>query len=118
MRRPEEYKISRNRLRRIENKSQISPDLGKRKEINPLDLQVEREKRGSDQGKSPSTRSGINPRSEKTNRQEKLLKEMAISMTRTAITQRQVIKEPKLPSQRDHKSPAKGKNLPESWNFL
>ena len=105
-------------MRKIEYKSQISPDLSKRKEINPLDLQVEREKRGSDQGKSPSTRSGINPRSEKTNRQEKLLKEMAISMTRTAITQRQVIKEPKLPRQRDHKSPAKGKNLPESWNFL
>ena len=75
-------------MRKIEYKSQISPDLSKRKEINPLDLQGGREQRGSDQGKSPTTRSGINPRSEKTNRQEMILKEMANFMTRTSHHQK------------------------------
>merc|ERR1712121_545079 len=39
-------------------------------------------------GKSPKTRSGINPRSEKTNRQESTLNEMAKFMTRTSHHQK------------------------------
>ena len=43
-------------MRKIEYKSQISPDLSKRKEINPLDLQGGQEQRGSDQGKEPNNK--------------------------------------------------------------
>ena len=46
------------------------------------------EQMGSDQGKSPTTRSGINPRSEKTNRKETILNEMANFMTRTSHHQK------------------------------
>ena len=99
-------------MRKIEYKSQISPDLSKRKEINPLDLQRGREQSGlwpGERAQQQGQGSILDPK-RPTDRSRHWMK-WQISWQGLPITRRQAIKTPKLPSQRDHKSLATGKNL-------
>ena len=99
-------------MRKIEYKSQISPNLSKRKEINPLDLQRGREQSGlypGERAQKQGQGSILDPK-RPTDRSRHWMK-WQISWQGLPITRRQAIKTPKLPSQRDHKSLATRKNL-------